>query len=101
MRPVSNSIPQAQAAIARHTWEDDLGGCATISTEGRRENVCSRGLEISGRETAAEAEIHFLSLIARSTSRPASRALMVARRSYCFFPFASASSTFASPRFEK
>lgn len=44
---------------------------------------------------------YFLLLIARSTSRPASRALMVSRRSYCFFPFASASSTFAWPRFEK
>ena len=45
--------------------------------------------------------LHFLSLSARSTSRLASRVLMDSRRSYCFLPFASPSSTLAWPRLEK
>jgi len=44
---------------------------------------------------------YFLSLMARWTSRPASRVLMVSRRSYNFLPLASPSSTFAYPRLEK
>lgn len=44
---------------------------------------------------------YFRLLIARSTSRPASRALIDSRRSYCFLPFAKANSTFAWPRLEK
>ena len=44
---------------------------------------------------------HFLSFIARSTSRLASRLLMDARRSCCFLPLANPSSTLARPRVEK
>ena len=44
---------------------------------------------------------YFLSLMARSTSRPASRALIDSRRSCCFFPLANPSSTLAWPRSEK
>ena len=45
--------------------------------------------------------LHFLSFIARSTSRPASRVLMDSRRSCCFLPLANPSSTLARPRVEK
>src|SRR6185437_1176579 len=44
---------------------------------------------------------YFRSLIARSTSLPASRALIDSRRSCCFFPLANPSSTLAWPRSEK
>ena len=44
---------------------------------------------------------HFLSFIARSTSRLASRLLIEARRSCCFLPLANPSSTLARPRLEK
>jgi hypothetical protein len=44
---------------------------------------------------------HFLSFIARSTSRLASRVLMDSRRSCCFLPLANPSSTLARPRLEK
>ena len=44
---------------------------------------------------------HFLSFIARSSSRLASRVLMDARRSCCFLPLANPSSTLARPRVEK
>ena len=45
--------------------------------------------------------LHFLSFIARSTSRLASRVLMDARRSCSFLPLANPSSTLARPRWEK
>jgi hypothetical protein len=44
---------------------------------------------------------HLLSFIARSTSRLASRVLMVSRRSCSFLPLANPSSTLAKPRLEK
>ena len=59
----------------------------------------------SGRARSASTEgrlvAHLLSFIARSTSRLASRVLMVSRRSCSFLPLANPSSTLARPRLEK
>jgi hypothetical protein len=89
-----------------------IGGAVILGREGSgreskiryvRETTCRR--VGNGRYTLAydleRQGGYFFCLIARSTSRLASRALMVSRRSYCFFPLANASSTFAWPRLEK
>lgn len=69
----------------------DSGVCAfTLWGEGRLRN----GREIDRARDSYE-PFYFLSFMARSTSRPASRVLIVARRSCCFFPFANPSSTLA------
>src|SRR5215831_9509966 len=55
----------------------------------------------ASRRTTGPPPLYVLVLIARSTSRPASRALIDSRRSYCLLPLARPISTLACPRLEK
>lgn len=68
-----------------------LAGLGVATTQWQRE-VSTESLRL---EKEDDQPVYFLSLITRSTSRPASRALMDSRRSCCFFPFANPSSTLA------
>jgi hypothetical protein len=72
----------------------------------KERHVCARPETVRRPDRGGEIDdrtrwLHFLSFIARSTSRLASRVLMVSRRSCNFLPLANPSSTLARPRLEK